>query len=1277
MVDRDDLLRWADTVPARVELPRLMRRLVLETVPDATGVLFPGGTGTSVGGWDGAATSAAGTAFVPAGRSGWELSAGKPLAPKADEDYGKRTAAPDGSPAGGCVYVQVILRAWQDRATWAGGKRGGPWKDVLAYGVDDVEAWLEQAPVTHAWLSELRGYGPYGYRAAESWWRDWAGATSPPLPPEALLAGRQAAATALLAVLAGPASVVTVSAGSTDETLAFVAAALDLAARDGDAAQLARTAFVDDPASWRALAGRTGPLVLVAASPQAAAEAAASGIHHVVVPVQGAARPDVDVPPVEAAAAGAALLGAGLGEEPARDAGRLARRSVLALRRRLAVKPELHAPAWATAPSRAVRGLLLSGAWDERHDADRAAVTALCGGGYDDLIETAAALAAEPDPFVEKIGPAWTVVSGQDAWTQMAPAVRGDDLDRLDPVVAQVLGERPGGREHSAELRRGLAGTLALLGVHGAAVAHGSSDDGAAWASWAVRRVLRAATEEAAGGGWAGLADVLPLLAEAAPDAFLDELRDASAGAAPAIAGMFADGAQGLGAASPHSWLLWALETLAWSPEHFGAAVQALARLAEIDPGGRMTNRPAQALRSVLSAWAPQTTAPADRRLAALDAVRRDRPEVAWPLALSLLMGHHETQIRTPGPQYRDWKNDEPAPPGPGDIARYTDALVERLARDAGSDPRRWAALVGKLPRLPLEHRVALVTVLDELLREGSMAKDGLGDLWEALRSLAAQHRRWAQTDWALPADETDALAALADRTAPADPVAASTWLFAGRPDVGGPELVDDFDAYDARLAELRRDAVAAAADAGGLDDVRRLAAAGDMPEAVGVALAGARGDDDADRLLPMLALDPSDGAPESKDARLAWGWAAARHGDGGWPWADDACARDLPAVSKARVLLGSRDYPRAWEAADALGPDVALHYWLGFNIYSLGRDLPHAERVCRALTAAGRVTHAVHLAAMTLRRGPDIHDRPAFLTGVLKEWIAAAADDPEAAHAEPRHFEEILAWLAANPPEGGAGQEIALLEWQLMPVLGYRADLAAVGQALTADPSLYVQLLNGVYRADAGPAAPGGPTGPPGDAGDASVVEEPPPGDAADNDAYDDGAPGDGHAGTAVHGYRLLSAYRGLPGLRPDGTVDGDALAAWVARVLSAAEASGRGEIAEIHVGEVLANAPDDPDGTWPCRPVRDLLEALQNTRVERGLMLRVMNRRGVTVRGVEDGGAQETDLADEYRARAAAVADAWPRSAAVLRALAQSYDADGRQQEASAERTRRGHDR
>ena len=218
------------------------------------------------------------------------------------------------------------------------------------------------------------------------------------------------------------------------------------------------------------------------------------------------------------------------------------------MRRSLAIKPELHTPAWASSPSRALRGLLLVGRWNQDHDADRAAVTELTGG----RLRHPPGNARGAGPRERPVHHADRAVPG--CWSpsrtrgsSCARAVRGDDLDRLEPVVRRVLLERdpaldlsPDDRwyaatvgkspAHSGDLRRGLAVTLALLGIHGDVIDAGHGASGAQWADRVVRELLREANADATGDTWNSLASVLPQLAEAAPDAFLDGVRDADCG---------------------------------------------------------------------------------------------------------------------------------------------------------------------------------------------------------------------------------------------------------------------------------------------------------------------------------------------------------------------------------------------------------------------------------------------------------------------------------------------------------------------------------------------------------------------------------------------------------------------------------------------------------------------------------------------------------------------------------------------------------------------------
>ena len=68
------------------------------------------------------------------------------------------------------------------------------------------------------------------------------------------------------------------------------------------------------------------------------------------------------------------------------------------------------------------------------------------------------------------------------------------------------------------------------------------------------------------------------------------------------------------------------------------------------------------------------------------------------------------------------------------------------------------------------------------------------------------------------------------------------------------------------------------------------------------------------------------------------------------------------------------------------------------------------------------------------------------------------------------------------------------------------------------------------------------------------------------------------------------------------------------------------------------------------------------------------ILNNRGVAGRSLEAGGVQERSLAEKYRRDAEQCADEWPRTASLLRSLADYYERDARGEDNSAERFRRG---
>jgi hypothetical protein len=141
-------------------------------------------------------------------------------------------------------------------------------------------------------------------------------------------------------------------------------------------------------------------------------------------------------------------------------------------------------------------------------------------------------------------------------------------------------------------------------------------------------------------------------------------------------------------------------------------------------------------------------------------------------------------------------------------------------------------------------------------------------------------------------------------------------------------------------------------------------------------------------------------------------------------------------------------------------------------------------------------------------------------------------------------------------------------------------------------------------------------------------------------------------------------------------GEVTLDGLRHWVSTARALLAERNRVEIGDEQIGQALASAPADPDGSWPCEGVRDLLEELQDDRIDRGLEIRVFKNRGVTSRSLDEGGRKEWKLAEGYRARAEQFVTHWPRTDAIFRRLAETYEADARREDDEAERRSRGLD-
>src|SRR5437879_1520222 len=130
----------------------------------------------------------------------------------------------------------------------------------------------------------------------------------------------------------------------------------------------------------------------------------------------------------------------------------------------------------------------------------------------------------------------------------------------------------------SSLLRRGLAESLALLA--GQKDALKTSPGLPEYVATSVVAELLQTTDWKR---WASLSDIMPLLAEAAPDVFISAVNaELRKGEESGLKPVFEANEDPLFGRTYHHGLLWALEVLAWSPDYLSRVAICLAQLAAL-----------------------------------------------------------------------------------------------------------------------------------------------------------------------------------------------------------------------------------------------------------------------------------------------------------------------------------------------------------------------------------------------------------------------------------------------------------------------------------------------------------------------------------------------------------------------------------------------------------------------------------------------------------------------------------------------------------------------
>ncbi|UMP03537.1 hypothetical protein [Amycolatopsis sp. EV170708-02-1] len=862
-----------------------------------------------------------------------------------------------------------------------------------------------------------------GLEDLAEWLESWRDETRPVLPESLPLLGRAREVERLREWVDADPSVLPVYAGSRTEAAAFVATVL-AAHRPG-----LRAVRVSSREAWRQCRDLDGPFVAVVDGVDVGKETLGG---HVVVVRSTPDRDGADLlvlPGIPRDEAAEAFAAAGVPPSDATACADLARRSLGALRRKLAVAGDL--PRWVNPLERDLAApLLLIGRWSagSRYDLDE--IAAIAGRETDELTRFFARTETGDDPLLTRSGDVVRLADPHDAWALLHGRLSAQDLRRWHEEAVKVLTEREPGRKWSAEMRHGLARSAALLADEGETALSGGVA-GADHAARFVREVLGRANDDGDGMLWRSLADVLPLLAEAAPHEFLGAVDQALTGDPSPLSGT-SDG------------LIAALETVGWSDDALPMVVSLLAELTR--PGREAGDRPLESLITLVQPWYPYLDLPGGQRTELVKAIGRRSPEAGWRLALALLRGPREHLLASPRrPQVRLEWTVPAAPVAVADGPEFEDELVASALSALAERPYRWCEFFERLPELNAAQWDRVVEAFTRLDTERLSADERLR-LWGLLTGVTAEHRHHAGAGWTLPEELLQWLESCAELIEPAVNPGRHGLLFGRSPYLDGGESLDP-EAREAEIGRLRRDAVGGVLREHGAAGLSALAAESALPRLVGVVAAHVAADDLREDALAELGRED-----------WAAGWAGEMARSQGGEWRQEV-AIQLKEQDRLVDYLLAIPVDHALELFESADEGVLEGYWTHVGPWPLpeGQEAFFVTQLARR-----RPWAAVKALAAGVRAAASL---PASL--IEDVLLQASADGVEAPDRKAvAHVGPLLDQLAEA---GGSDVAVARLELRFHAALKHHRKPRSLRRILTENPGAFVDLCTRIQPADDG----------------------------------------------------------------------------------------------------------------------------------------------------------------------------------------------------------------
>lgn len=862
------------------------------------------------------------------------------------------------------------------------------------------------------------------------------------------------------------------------------------------------------------------------------------------------------------------------------------------------------------------------GSWNEKAQGDRETVSEFVQEDFQTWTLKMRQLLQIPQTSLKLKNGEWSIGKRRQLWTELGPRLFDTTLDLFKHVAVKTLRETDPKFElpsddrfaaqingksltHSSSLRKGLADGLALLGCRGEVVVNCTEGKAQTISLLTVREILSSADWLI----WGSLNDLLPQIAEAAPDEFLRIVEKNLGISCCPFDELFRQETGGISGQNYLTGLLWALEGLAWDERYLVQVCILLSNLAARDPGGQWGNRPFNSLVTILLPWLPQTTASQEKRIVAVKTIQQEEPKIAWKLLLALLPGIQHNSMGTHKPTFLRVELPEEAEIG---ISKkhYQEqvlAYASIMLLMAESSAARLTELVRHAEHLSPAHLEQLLEMVKPEKLQQSSEQEKM-ELWRELNELILNIHN-SSNYRGLSVETISNIERVTYEIAPKNPGQLYKVLFSHVPD----ELMNEATSIEERSKELaykRQKAIGEIFAHGSVSGVIDFARDVEVPGNVGFFFSQITEPKIDTEILPSVLR-------ESSMIQFAHGYIRGRLHRNGEGWIDGVREPSWQKSDIGQFLALLPFTPNTWKIAKEWLGENDSEYWMLVNpdIYETTEDLGAA---IDKFIELGRF----RLALACLAKQLDIKGQIDVERSIR---LLLSTKMKEGENADIYCIAKIIKSLQIHPK---LDQETLFrVEWKYLQILARDKGSSAkvLENRLAQVPAFFCELVEFLYHPH--------------------------------NKPREEKTPTSQEEAIAMNVWRLLQGWKTPPGTQSDGTFSAPAFEAWVSEVTTICTKSDRLDLALLHLGCVLFYSPPDPDGLWIHRAVATFLNSKNAEKSRQGFSQQLTNSRGV--HRIDPTGAPERQLARTYRDKAESIENAgFQRLAAALRAIADQYD-------------------